>query len=186
LFADLAGFTPAARTLPPGEVVSYLDRLVCAFDDLCEEHGVDKIKTIGDSYMAVSGLRGSSAESAIAIGNFAFAMMEIIRRQGPLGGHNLALRIGIHCGEATAGVIGETRVSYDVWGDAVNVASRMESHGEPGRIHVSEAFRALAGDAFTFNERGSMEIKGLGLARTYFLEDVKAPAHSSAKAQGAV
>ena len=81
----------------------------------------------------------------------------------------LELRIGIHCGPATAGVIGDTRFSYDVWGDAVNTASRMESHGQAGRIQVSEAFRALTGDAFAFEERGAMEIKGIGETRTYFL-----------------
>ena len=99
----------------------------------------------------------------------ALAMMQDIDRQPPLGGRKLNLRIGIHCGPATAGVIGDTRFSYDVWGDAVNTASRMESHGVPGRIHVSEQFRDLAAAAFTFEDRGSTDIKSIGETRTFFL-----------------
>jgi adenylate cyclase len=169
MFADLAGFTEAAHALPPDEVVAYLDRLVREFDELSEAHGVDKIKTIGDSYMAAAGLDGRGREGAIAIGNLALAMLEAIGRQPPLGGRHLRLRIGLHCGPATAGIIGDTRFSYDVWGDAVNTASRMESTGVPGRIQVSAAFRDLVGTAFQFEERGATDIKGLGMATTYFL-----------------
>ena len=96
-------------------------------------------------------------------------MMDAIDRQPPLGDRKLRLRAGIHCGPATAGVIGDTRFSYDVWGDAVNTASRMESHGEPGRIQVSEAFRNLAADHFVFEERGATDIKSLGTTSTLFL-----------------
>jgi adenylate cyclase len=169
MFADLAGFTAAAHDLSPEEVVDFLDRLVRALDELCERHGVDKIKTIGDSYMAAAGFDGRQAEGAAAIGRLALAMMEVIAQQPPLGNRKLRLRAGIHCGPATAGVIGDTRFSYDVWGDAVNTASRMESHGEPGRIQVSEAFRNLAADHFVFEERGATDIKGLGATRTFFL-----------------
>ena len=174
MFADLAGFTEAARGLEPEEVVDFLDRLVRNLDALCEQHGVDKIKTIGDSYMAAGGLVGPAASGAVAVGRLALAMMEAIDRQPPLNNRKLKLRIGVHCGPATAGVIGDTRFSYDVWGDAVNAASRMESHGVPGRIHVSEAFRDLAADAFTFEERGAIEVKSLGTARTFFLVAAKA------------
>lgn len=169
LFADLVGFTGAAHDLPPEDVVDFLDRLVRAFDALAEAHGVEKIKTIGDSYMAAAGFDGRAAAGAAAAGALALAMMAAIADQPPLGDSKLALRIGIHCGPATAGVIGDTRFSYDVWGDAVNVASRMESQGVPGRIQVSEAFRALAGAAFRFEERGTTDIKGVGEARTFFL-----------------
>ena len=169
LFADLVDFTAAVQELPPEAVVDYLDRLVRTFDALCEQHGVDKIKTIGDCYMAAAGLDGSGAAGAVAIGRFALAMLEASEHQPGLGGRKLALRIGIHCGPATAGVIGDTRFSYDVWGAAVNVAARMESHGEPGRIQVSAAFRALTQDAFVFEERGTTDIKGIGSARTFFL-----------------
>jgi adenylate cyclase len=169
MFADLAGFTAAAHDLSPEEVVDFLDRLVRALDTLCERYEVDKIKTIGDSYMAAGGFDGRAADAAIAVGRLALAMMEVIDRQPPLGRRKLKLRVGIHCGPATAGVIGDTRFSYDVWGDAVNTASRMESYGEPGRIQVSEAFRDLTQDAFAFEERGATEIKGLGLKKAFFL-----------------
>ncbi len=169
LFADLVDFTAAVQELPPEAVVDYLDRLVRTFDALCEQHGVEKIKTIGDCYMAAAGLQGSGAAGAVAIGRFALAMLETTAHHPALGGRKLALRIGIHCGPATAGVIGDTRFSYDVWGAAVNVAARMESHGVPGRIQVSTAFRALTEDAFVFEERGTTDIKGIGSARTFFL-----------------
>jgi adenylate cyclase len=169
MFADLAGFTEAAHDLAPEQVVEFLDGLVRVCDSLSERYGVDKIKTIGDSYMAAAGFDGRQAEGAHAIGRLALAMMDEIARQPSLGGRKLRLRIGIHCGPATAGVIGDTRFSYDVWGDAVNTASRMESYGEPGRIQVSEAFRNLAADRFVFEERGATDIKGLGATRTFFL-----------------
>ncbi len=102
-------------------------------------------------------------------------MIEAVDRHPPLAGRKLKMRIGIHCGAATAGVIGATRFSYDVWGDAVNFASRMESHGVPDRIHVSEAYFGLTGDAFVFEERGTTDLKGLGAARTFFLTAERAP-----------
>ena len=169
MFADLAGFTEAAHSLAPEQVVEFLDGLVRACDALCQQYGADKIKTIGDSYMAAAGFDGRQGEGAAAIGRLALAMMEVIDQQPPLGNRKLRLRAGIHCGPATAGVIGDTRFSYDVWGDAVNTASRMESHGEPGRIQVSEAFRNLAADHFVFEERGATDIKSLGATRTFFL-----------------
>jgi len=169
MFADLVGFTTAARGLAPEEVVDYLDGLVRSFDVLCEQHGVEKIKTIGDSYMAAAGFGDAAVAGAVAVGRFAMAMLQDIGRQPPLGDKKLNLRIGIHCGPATAGVIGDMRFSYDVWGDAVNTASRMESHGVPGRIHVSDAFRDLTAGVFTFEDRGSTEIKSIGRTRTFFL-----------------
>jgi adenylate cyclase len=169
MFADLAGFTEAAHNLAPEQVVEFLDRLVRACDTLCQRHGTDKIKTIGDSYMVAAGFDGRQAEGAAAIGHMALALMELIGQQSPLGGRKLRLRVGIHCGPATAGVIGDTRFSYDIWGDAVNTASRMESYGEPGRIQVSEAFRNLTADHFLFEERGATDIKGLGETKTFFL-----------------
>jgi adenylate cyclase len=103
------------------------------------------------------------------IGHLALEMMRSQRRRPPLGGHKLELRIGIHYGTAIAGVIGETRIAYDLWGDAVNVASRMESHGVPGRIQVSEEYRTAVGDEFEFEERGTTDIKGIGCTRTFLL-----------------
>ena len=169
LFGDLVGFSTAVHDLPPDEVVEYLDRLVCLFDELAQQHGVEKIKTIGDNYMAAAGFDGRAMEGAGAVGRLALAMRETIGQQPPLGGHKLKMRIGIHCGVATAGVIGATRFSYDVWGDAVNFASRMESHGLPDQIQVSEVFRDLTKDAFLFQERGTTDLKGLGAARTFLL-----------------
>jgi adenylate cyclase len=169
LFADLVSFTTAAHGQTPEVVVDFLDDLVCSFDELCEAHGVEKIKTIGDSYMAVAGLGGEGAAGAVAIGRVALAMLATNALRPPLGEHRLDLRLGIHCGPATAGVIGETRISYDVWGDAVNMASRMESHGVPGRIQVSEEFHALTEGAFVYEERGATELRGIGVARTFFL-----------------
>jgi adenylate cyclase len=169
MFADLVGFTEAVHHLPPEDVVDFLDRLVRVFDELSARHGVEKIKTIGDSYMAAAGFDGRGSEGAIAAGRFALALLDAIESQPKLGARAARLRIGIHCGPATAGVIGDTRFSYDVWGDAVNVASRMESNGEPGRIHVSESFRALTIEWFEFADRGSTELKGIGAVRSYFL-----------------
>jgi adenylate cyclase len=168
LFADLVGFTAAAHALPPEQVVDYLDDLVRAFDTLSERHGVEKIKTIGDCYMAIAGRGGDARAGACALGRFALAMMETAELTR-LHGQCLALRIGIHCGAATAGVIGDTRFTFDVWGDAVNTASRMESHSLPRRIQVSETFRDLTQDVFRFEERGATDIKGIGTTRTFFL-----------------
>jgi adenylate cyclase len=169
MFADLAGFTGAAHDLPPAQVVEFLDQLVRTFDTLAERHRVEKIKTIGDSYMAGAGFDADARAGALATGRLALAMIAAIAHQPPLAGRKLNMRIGIHCGEATAGIIGETRFSYDVWGDAVNVASRMESTGVAGRIQVSDAYRALTEDAFVFEERGPTDLKGIGAVRTFFL-----------------
>jgi adenylate cyclase len=169
MFADIVDFTGTVHAMLPDEVVAYLDRLVRRFDALSTQFGVEKIKTIGDSYMAAAGFDGAAALGAIATGRLALAMIEAIGQEPPLGGRRLQMRIGIHSGTATAGVIGDTRFSYDVWGDAVNTASRMESYGMPGRIQVSEAFRALAADAFEFEARGTTDIKGIGVTTTYFL-----------------
>lgn len=174
LFADLVGFTQASRDLPPEEIIDYLDHLVRKFDRLCLEHGVDKIKTIGDCYMAVGGLTGDPRQQAIAIGKLAIAMVQSQATLPTLGGKKLSLRVGMHTGSATAGIIGDTRFSYDVWGDAVNMASRMESHSQPDRIQVSEAYREAVGDAFNLIERGIIEIRSLGPTRTYMMAEAAA------------
>jgi adenylate cyclase len=170
LFADLEGFTTAAHSVPPENVVAYLDEAVRAFETMCEQYRVEKIKTVGDGFMAVGGLHGAPAAGGLAIGRLALALLALQKSRPPLGAHRLRLRVGIHTGPAIAGVIGETRIAFDIWGDAVNTASRMESHGIPDRIHVSEAFRTLAGDAFEYEDRGELEVRGLGKVRTYFLQ----------------
>ena len=169
MFADLVGYTESVHHLPPEEVVDFLDQLVRVFDGLSERYGVEKIKTIGDSYMAAAGFDGRGADGAVAAGRLALAMLDAIKQQPALGGRAPQLRIGIHSGPATAGVIGDTRFSYDVWGDAVNMAARMESNGEPGRIHVSEDFRSLTLGRFEFADGGTAELKGIGTVRSYFL-----------------
>jgi adenylate cyclase len=172
LFADLVGFTEAARDLAPELVIQYLDDMVRAFDNLSAAHRVEKIKTIGDCYMVVGGLNGDPEGQAIAVGRFAQDIISAQEARPPLNGRKLALRVGIHTGMATAGIIGDTRFSYDVWGDAVNTASRMESHGLPNRVHVSEAWRTLVGDSFALEERGKVNIRSLGPTRTFFLAQV--------------
>jgi adenylate cyclase len=183
LFGDLVGFTAAAHSATPEEVVDYLDRSVRSFDLMCQTYGVEKIKTIGDSYMAAGGLHGRGRDGAVMIGQLALEMMHAQQRRPPLGGRKLEMRIGIHYGPAIAGVIGDTRIAYDLWGDAVNVASRMESYGVPGRIQVSEQFRDAAGDEFQFAERGTTDIKGIGCTRTFFLLGPRAEPQSEPAAE---
>jgi len=140
LFADLVGFTKAAHDLPPEEIIGYLDAVVRCFDRLCAERGVEKIKTIGDRYMAVGGLTGDPGGQSIATAKLALAIQRSQADLPALGGKHLAVRIGLHTGSATAGIIGDTRFTYDVWGDAVNVASRMESHSLPGQIRGASQY----------------------------------------------
>jgi adenylate cyclase len=169
MFADLSGFTQAAADVSAEVLVGYLDEVFTGFDRLCERHGVDKIKTMGDGYMAVGGLSGDARAGAISAGRLALDMLDFIEQQRPLGESRLRLRIGLHSGPLIAGVIGDMRVSYDVWGSTVNVAQRMEAHGEPGRIQVSSSFVALAGNAFGYEARGELTTKGAGALQTWFL-----------------
>jgi adenylate cyclase len=169
LFIDLVGFTAASRELEPGQVVAYLDTIFSRLDAACERLGVEKIKTIGDSYMAVGGLSGDPLQGARAIGLLALELLDIIENAPTLGDAKLQMRAGIHSGPVTAGVIGNARMTYDLWGDTVNVASRMESHGVPGRIHVSAAYKDLTASHFEFEPRGQIEMKSVGVHATYFL-----------------
>lgn len=173
LFVDLVGFTPAARTQSPDAVISYLDTLFRAFDREVEISGTEKIKTIGDAYMVVGGLGENPDQAAVSVGRLALAMLGVMAAADPLGGTTLQLRLGIHIGPAVAGVIGKRRYSYDVWGDAVNVASRMESHSIPGRIQVSEDFFRRTANAFQFEAREPIDVKGVGEMRTAFLLGLK-------------
>lgn len=173
LFADLVGFSSAAHDESPEAVIDYLDEFVRVFDGLCEKHSVEKIKTIGDCYMAAGGLRGSQAGQAIAVGNLALQMLKAQQTMRPLAGRSLQLRIGIHYGTVTAGIIGETRFTYDIWGDAVNIASRMESHGLAGRIQVSQTYYDVTKHVFAYDERGVTAVKGLGEVHTFLLTGTK-------------
>ena len=164
LFADIAGFTPLSETMSPEDVVRLLDEAFTLFDGLAAEHRLEKIKTIGDAYMAASGLLQRSTRHAEDLAEMALAMQRDVRR---LGG--LQLRIGIDIGPVMAGVIGRSKFIYDLWGDTVNTASRMESHGIPGAIQVTERAYIRLAPAFTFEERGVIEVKGKGPMRTFVL-----------------
>lgn len=183
LFLDLVGFTQATRALEPDHVVAYLDTIFSRLDAACERLGVDKIKTIGDSYMAVGGLSGDPVAGARAIGLLALEFIDILETTPALGGSKLQVRAGIHAGPVTAGVIGDVRMHYDVWGDTVNVASRLESHGVPGRVHVSAAYKDLALPHFDFTPRGEVEMKGVGVHATYFLSGMRFDSKSITKAE---
>jgi adenylate cyclase len=171
LFADLVGFTPWAGRTDPGQVVSFLDDLFSRFDQMAAEYGVEKIKTIGDSYMAVAGApepRSDHAEAAVGLARGMLgALAEVRDREGP----PLDLRIGLASGSVVGGVIGQRRILFDLWGDTVNVASRMESSGVPGRIQVApstwDLLRESAG--YSFEVRKPIEVKGLGRMTTYLL-----------------
>ena len=169
LFADIVDFTPLASRLPAEEVVTLLDAVFTRLDRLVDEHGLEKIKTIGDAYMVAAGLPSPRADHAQALARFALAA-----RDGVAEPHDseprLQLRIGIASGPVVAGVIGRRRFLYDLWGDTVNTAARMESHGVPGRIQITESTRRLLGDDFDCQERGVVDIKGKGQMRTYFVE----------------
>ncbi len=172
LFADLVGFTKLSGERTPAEVVALLDSLFSALDELAVKHKVEKIKTIGDCYMVASGLPEHVPDHCKRIAEFALDMLVAISLlRVRLQAEHIAFRIGIHTGEVVAGVIGSSKLTYDLWGDTVNTASRMESHGEPGRIHVSkEVYEILKNDPrFIFDDRGVIDVKGKGRLRTYFL-----------------
>ncbi|MCS6807182.1 MAG: adenylate/guanylate cyclase domain-containing protein [Bacteroidota bacterium] len=175
MFADIVGFTKLSAHISPRELVDMLNVVFSSFDTLTQNYGLEKIKTIGDAYMVAGGLSTSSRpDHLVAMADLALEMMQEIQRCAEFLNMDLSLRIGIHCGEATAGVIGQNRFTYDLWGDTVNTASRMESHGEPRRIHCSEAVYRSLRDTFAFEERGSIEIKSKGYMNTYFLIGRKA------------
>jgi len=167
LFADITGFTPAAERLPPEQVVEILDEIFSAFDELVDAHGLEKIKTIGDGYMAAAGIPTPRADHAEAAARAALAMRETLASLPAAAG--LSLRVGIDSGPAVAGVIGRTKFGYDLWGDTVNTASRMESHAPPGAIQVTERTRAGLGDGFVLEERPGVAVKGKGEMTTYLL-----------------
>ena len=169
LFSDLAGFVPIARSLGAERTVAMLNHLVSSFDRLAADHGIAKIKTIGDAYMAVAGVPKRSRGDAARLARMALRMQAAADQTAAEFGVALTLRIGIALGPVMAGVIGTERFSYDVWGDAVNLAARLESSGEPGRIQVSNAFRDALTDHFAFTRRGATEIKGVGREDTWFL-----------------
>ncbi|MDZ4725432.1 MAG: adenylate/guanylate cyclase domain-containing protein [Leptospira sp.] len=170
LFADIVGFTPLSEKMNPVELVTFLNQIFSEFDLLIQKYELEKIKTIGDAYMIAGGLPIATKDHAIKIANFALEMIQTIHKFNENNIHKLDLRIGIHSGPAIAGVIGISKFSYDVWGNTVNIASRMESHSLPGKIQVSEITYNLLKGNYIFTERGRIEIKGKGPMMTYFLE----------------
>jgi class 3 adenylate cyclase len=169
LFADLQGFTTLAARLGPKHLVELLNQIFSAFDDICARHGIEKIKTIGDAYMGVAGVPEYHDDHALQAVNAGQQMVDFIaelsaRRHLPIG-----IRIGVHTGPVIGGVIGTTKYHYDLWGDAVNIASRMESSGVPGRVQVSEATYWRTNEALEYECRGDVEIKGKGKMTTYLL-----------------
>ena len=171
LFADIVGFTALTARISSGELIALLNDVFSAFDRLAEKHGIEKIKTIGDAYMVVAGLPEPLADNAAVMARMALEMVEALEAS-PAGKQGLRVRIGLHTGPVVAGVIGVKKFAYDLWGDTVNTASRMESHGEPGRVHVSHAVRELLGDRFRGTDRGMISVKGKGEMRTWFLDGV--------------
>lgn len=174
LFADLVAFTPRAARMTPEQIVNFLNGIFSEFDSLAERHGLEKIKTIGDSYMVAAGLPVACDDPAHRVADMALDMLEVARSFAD----GTDIRIGLHAGPAVAGVIGHQKLFYDVWGETVNIASRMESHGEPGRIQATGPVRDMLADSYGFEPRGRVNIDGVGLVETWWLTGkLPAPQH---------
>lgn len=169
LFADIVGFTQLSATRPAGEIVNLLNRVFSAFDIFSEQYALEKIKTIGDAYMIVGGLPEAREDHGEAVARMALEMLATVELLSKTLDAPLSLRIGIHTGAVVAGVIGKKKFAYDLWGDTVNTASRMESRGEAGKIQVSPEVYELLCEKFVFEERGEIDVKGKGKMRTWFL-----------------
>jgi len=170
LFADIVGFTRLSSRLPPERIVEVLNELFCKFDDLAGQFGLEKIKTIGDCYMVAGGLPEPRADHAEAVAEMGLAMLDIVADLTARWGETLNIRIGVHSGPVVAGVIGKRKFIYDLWGDTVNIASRMESHGIPGTIQLSAASRQLLDGKYRLRHRGMIDVKGKGEMETWLLD----------------
>ncbi|MFB2937614.1 adenylate/guanylate cyclase domain-containing protein [Aerosakkonemataceae cyanobacterium BLCC-F154] len=169
MFADIVGFTQLSSRISPTQLVEMLNEIFSGFDRLAEKHNLEKIKTIGDAYMVVAGLPKARKDHAIAIAEMALDMQTTITQYNEKNHELLSMRIGISSGDVVAGVIGTKKFIYDLWGDTVNTASRMESQGLPGKIQVTEATYQYLRDRYLFEQRGFIEVKGKGEMLTYFL-----------------
>ena len=169
VMSDLVGFTTTSSRLEPKVLVAELNRLFSEFDAICADRGMEKVKTIGDAYMAVGGLPGTRPDHVVAAAEMALSMMEALGRVNETGDGGWRMRIGMHTGPAVAGVIGTWKFVYDVWGDTVNVASRLESTSLPARIHVAGAVAAALSPTYELEPRGVVELKGRGGMETYLL-----------------
>jgi class 3 adenylate cyclase len=181
LFADLVGFTPLAARLSPEVGVDLLNDVFTAFDSMSAKHGVEKIKTIGDGYMVVGGAPQAVDDQCARMAHLALDMQSWMTKKGERDGLGLRLRIGINCGPAVGAIIGTKKFQYDLWGDAVNVASRMESSGSPGRIQITEAVKDHLGNEFDLEARGEIDVKGKGRLRTWFVDSSSARSLDSAQ-----
>jgi adenylate cyclase len=169
LFADIVGFTKFSEGVSAEVLVHVLNDMFTRFDTIADNHGLEKIKTIGDCYMAVAGLPVPVADHAVRAAHMGLDMMEALDHFNEQNGYNLKVRIGIGTGAVVAGVIGKRKFFYDLWGDVVNTASRMESHGVPGRIQVTDSTRQRLGEPFLLEERGVIDVKGKGAMHTWLL-----------------
>jgi adenylate cyclase len=169
LFADIVGFTKFSEGLSAETLVDVLNDIFTRFDNIADHRGLEKIKTIGDSYMAAAGLPVPAADHAARAAHMALDMLEVMDRLNEHSPYKLRVRIGMSTGAAVPGVIGKRKFLYDLWGDVVNTASRMESHGVSGRIQVTNSTRHQLGESFTFEERGDIDVKGKGEMHTWFL-----------------
>lgn len=173
LFADIVDFTVLSRGMSPGDLVSLLNELFTEFDELARRHGAEKIKTIGDCYMAVCGVPENRPDHATALANLALEMLACLKRFNERHHSALDMRIGLNTGPVVAGVIGSSKFIYDLWGDTVNTASRMESTGVPGRVQVTAATQRALATQFNLEERGEIDIKGKGRLRTWLIASRK-------------
>jgi adenylate cyclase len=170
LIADVVGFADMTPAVSPERLALLLDEIFAVFDGLAKQRGLKKIKTLGNSYMAAAGVPVPSPDHAARAANLALDMVDAVDRFNERGSHSLQVRIGIATGAVVAGVIGRRLYLYDVWGDAVTTASRMESHGVAGRVQVAESTRRLLGDAFLLEERGALDVEGKGEMQTWFVD----------------
>jgi class 3 adenylate cyclase len=171
LFTDIVGFTKMSSVMSPEKIITMLNKLFSKFDERAKDEGVEKIKTIGDAYMAAIGLNESEGYGGVEkMIYFAEGLLEDVNHFNEITGLDIQIRIGINTGDLVAAVIGKSKFIYDIWGDTVNVASRMESTGEPMKIHVSESTYELTKEEFDYSESVSVSVKGKGEMNTYFLE----------------
>ena len=173
LFADMVGFTPLSAQLPPVEMVELLNEVFSFFDSLLDKYGVEKIRTIGDSYMVASGVPRGRPDHAQALARMALDMRDYISTHTFRNGQRVSFRIGINSGSMIAGVIGRRKFVYDVWGDAVNVASRMESHGLGGAVQITQSTYELIKDEFVCEPRGTVNVKGKGEMEVWLVKSAK-------------